>query len=165
MISSPLELIKMLKNTKGLFVTCPGCGDERPINRVDLCTESSLSKRILRYMEERKIQIGESKVELEELKRKPVHLVKTTASVNVGKIIERFFPLLKGFEFAPLDCKTFQDPIDYLVFHGLSKGTVTNIEFGDVKSGQARLSSVQRDVKRVIEAGKISVHLLGGQNA
>ena len=70
MISSPLELIKMLKNTKGLFVTCPGCGDERPINRVDLCTESSLSKRILRYMEERKIQIGESKVELEELKRK-----------------------------------------------------------------------------------------------
>ena len=41
-------------------------------------------------------------------------------SVNIGKIVERIAPSLKGFPFQCNDCRSLFQPIDYLVLEGLT---------------------------------------------
>lgn len=73
-------------------------------------------------------------------------------SVNIGFIAERLFPALPAFRFDHNDCRsTGGDPIDYVVFEGLSaRNTVNFIHFVDVKTGNARLSPRQEEIKKVI---------------
>lgn len=73
-------------------------------------------------------------------------------SVNIGFIAERLFPALESFRFDHNDCRsTGGDPIDYVVFEGLSgRNKVNFIHFVDVKTGNARLSSRQEEIKKVI---------------
>lgn len=74
-------------------------------------------------------------------------------SVNIGFISERLFPALESFRFNHNDCRsTGGDPIDYVVFEGLAeKNEIDFIHFVDVKTGDSRLSSRQREIKQVIE--------------
>jgi predicted Holliday junction resolvase-like endonuclease len=64
---------------------------------------------------------------------------------------------LKGFKLDPNDCRSLFDPIDYVVFNGLSKtGKVDSIVFMDVKSGEARLSKKQKAIQNLVEASKVT---------
>ena len=75
-----------------------------------------------------------------------------TKSINIGFIAERLFPALESFRFNHNDCRsTGGDPIDYVVFEGLSeRNEVDFIHFVDVKTGNARLSPRQEEIKQVI---------------
>jgi predicted Holliday junction resolvase-like endonuclease len=157
MIKDPRELVAILRKSRSLAVSCPNCDDEITLNKADLCTEAALSPRVMSYIERRHAEFEAKKKELLAVKQRPAVIAKTTRAVNVGKLFEGLFPLLSGFNFESQDCKLFSDPIDYLVFHGLSKGRITNIEFGDVKSGKATLTQVQKQVRNLVEAGHISL--------
>jgi predicted Holliday junction resolvase-like endonuclease len=72
--------------------------------------------------------------------------------VNIGFILERLAPTLDTFPFSHHDCRSLFDPIDYVIFEGLSqKGRVDKIIFTDIKTGKARLKPRQREIKAVIE--------------
>ena len=48
------------------------------------------------------------------------------------------------------------DPIDYVIFEGLSeKQKVDNIIFVDIKSGGARLTQKQKKIKQVVKDKKV----------
>ncbi len=54
-----------------------------------------------------------------------------------------------------MDCRsTGGDPIDYVIFKGLSEGNVTEIIFVDVKTGGAVLTPRQKEIKDVINVQK-----------
>jgi len=75
----------------------------------------------------------------------------STQSINVGFIMERLIPVLDKFNWKHPDCRsTGGDPIDYLIFDGLSAGKVTKIYFVDVKTGEAVLTKRQKEIKDVI---------------
>ncbi len=62
-----------------------------------------------------------------------------------------------AFRFNHNDCRSLFDPIDYVIFEGLSKkGTVDKIFFVDIKTGNARLSSKQKEIKAVINGKKVN---------
>jgi predicted Holliday junction resolvase-like endonuclease len=76
--------------------------------------------------------------------------------VNVGKILEKVAPVCDGFGFHPRDYCPLFDPIDYIVFDGLSAhGEVKSITFMDVKTGGGSLNLRQRQIKGAVEAGKV----------
>ena len=80
--------------------------------------------------------------------------VRTTA-VNIGNILERLCPALSGFRFQKNDCRSLFDPIDYLIFEGLTdKGKVSRIIFSEIKTGGSRLSARQRQIRDLVAAGK-----------
>ena len=68
-----------------------------------------------------------------------------------GRVAEMFAPFLKNFPYAPSDCKFIGEPIDYIVFNGMSDGRVRDIVFLEVKSGKSRMSEIQKNIKSVIE--------------
>jgi predicted Holliday junction resolvase-like endonuclease len=58
--------------------------------------------------------------------------------------------------FSPRDCRALFEPIDYLIFPGLAaRRRVDCVIFADVKSGKARLKSMQRDIHRIVDTGRV----------
>lgn len=81
---------------------------------------------------------------------------KTTKAVNIGKNLERALPTIKDFKWIVPDSKFLGDPIDLLVFNGLSSGNVDSLSFVEVKSGAARLNAHQKSIRDAIEDHKVS---------
>ena len=119
-------------------------------------------KAALTVIAERKRQLELDRAELREMKRRATKGAKITAeSVNLGKTLEHIIPSFDGFDFSRRDCRTLLQPIDYVVFAGLSRnGSVDAITFLEVKSGKGRLSRDQKSVEATVEAGRIVLDVI-----
>ncbi|WP_449463460.1 Holliday junction resolvase-like protein [Tardisphaera miroshnichenkoae] len=81
-----------------------------------------------------------------------------SSSVKLGKVAEQLVPIsLQGTLGADLeDFRFLGSPVDYVVFRGLSKGSLTEVLFLEVKSGAASdLSEREREVKKAIEDKRV----------
>jgi predicted Holliday junction resolvase-like endonuclease len=82
-------------------------------------------------------------------------------STLLGKLFERLGPVLQRFGHDPRDMRPIMDPIDYVVFKGLTVNRrVERITFLEVKSGLGRQSSCQRSIAQAIRAGSFDVETL-----
>jgi predicted Holliday junction resolvase-like endonuclease len=63
-------------------------------------------------------------------------------------------PLLPDFGFNPRDARFIGNPIDYVVFDGLSEGQLRRIVFLEVKTGGG-LNANEKQVKAVVDARAI----------
>ena len=97
-----------------------------------------------------------------ELEKTVKDSVNRSRSVLRGKTTEQLVPLTEEFlkEFVPSDAKFLGSPIDYVIFSGagsITDGEEKDIEiiFMDIKTGKARLTKVQRAIKKAIEEKKI----------
>jgi predicted Holliday junction resolvase-like endonuclease len=158
---TPKELIKSLRLSRKLKVVCPHCEETTTLSQASLFTEDDLSAGAHDFLQKKKIEIMELKKELFLLKRKRLERVlKGAQSSGLGKILEKFVPILPGFPFKPEESIPLLDPIDFISFTGLSNRRVELVSFMDVKSGKARLKPDQKAIKEVVEQGKVSVELI-----
>jgi predicted Holliday junction resolvase-like endonuclease len=149
-------LIKNLKDSN-LYAEC-SCGEEfklsdailfdgtKPFPAEALGTQSELNT----LLETRNGELAKNKKLATEVAER------TTTAVNIGKNLERALPTLKGFKWVVPDSKFLSDPIDLLIFNGLSDGKVDSLSFVEVKSGKARLNSHQKSIRDAIEDHKVS---------
>ena len=102
--------------------------------------------------------------ELKETRKKAaIKSETTTKAVNVGFMSERLAPVLKDFKFEHTDCRSIFDPIDYIIFEGLSKKCeVNNIIFAEIKTGGARLNEHQKQIKEAVEKKKVEFDVYKG---
>lgn len=158
-MSTATELRKLIKELSSgrFYIECPCCGEEIPLSKAGLFFLDNFTDQAKEAYETRLQKLKESFADLR-ARRKilPKRIQTTTQAVNIGFVLERLAPVLDTFRFAPGDCRSLFDPIDYVIFEGLSeKGKVSRILFGDIKSGKARLNQKQRAIKGVIEKGKV----------
>ncbi len=82
--------------------------------------------------------------------------VQRSRSTLLGKLFERLAPFLQRFDHDPRDVRAIMDPVDYVVFDGLTiNRRVERITFVEVKSGTSRTSPVQRSIFEAIREGRI----------
>jgi predicted Holliday junction resolvase-like endonuclease len=86
---------------------------------------------------------------------------KKSTEVKLGKTVEKICPVLPGFPFEPSDCRALFDPIDYVAFVGLTRGSVSRLDFIDVKTGGSALSQRQRQIRDAVSDGAIRLWRLG----
>lgn len=72
-----------------------------------------------------------------------------------GQLIEQWVPLARQFPGEVADAKFLGAPIDYIVYKGLSRGAVTEVVFVEVKSGDSKLSPVQRSIRDCVQNKKV----------
>jgi predicted Holliday junction resolvase-like endonuclease len=150
------ETLAMLNNGK-FHIECPNCYDEIKLSNsglfhLDDFTPEALDqyKELLAYQKERRVELKQRKLDI------PLKSEKGSKAVGIGFIYERLAPTLDGFTFNKNDCRSMFDPIDYVIFEGLSeKQRVSKIIFMDIKSGNARLSKKQRVIKDVVNDKKV----------
>jgi predicted Holliday junction resolvase-like endonuclease len=81
-------------------------------------------------------------------------------AVLKGKIGEQMAPVLPEFRYNPADARFLGSPIDYIIFDGYSeakegRGKIRRIILMDVKTGNARLSPIEKKVRDAVSAGSV----------
>lgn len=150
------EIIHTLEENR-FYMECPCCGEPILLKNAGLFYLNDFSpeaeelyKQRLDGLKEQERQIRERRKEISRGSK-----VKSTA-VNIGFILERIAPCMKDFCFEKNDCRSLFDPIDYVIFEGLTrKGNVNKILFVDIKTGKASLTSKQREIRDVVKDKKV----------
>ena len=75
---------------------------------------------------------------------------KKSSEVLTGHVAEKIAPFLDDFKHDPRNAIFLGQPIDYLVFKE------DEIVFVEIKSGKARLSKKQKNIKKLIEDNKVN---------
>lgn len=151
------EVIKTLK-AANFYCECPcGCGEELRLRDADLFylddftpKAKSAHKELVEGLKERRMALRERE---RNMRSRPQI---TTRAVNIGFILERIVPAFDHFPFEHNDCRSLFEPIDYLIFEGLNKrGVVSKLIFTEIKSGSARLSNNQKEIKELVKNNKV----------
>ena len=74
---------------------------------------------------------------------------KKSSEVRLGQISEQLAPFIKGFPYDPKKAHFLGNPIDYVIFDD------NKVVCMEIKSGKARLTKGQKDIKDMIDAGKV----------
>ena len=81
--------------------------------------------------------------------------VKRSRAVLGGQFSEQLSPYLPGFPGDPTEARFIGKPVEFIAFSGASRGTVDEVLFIEVKSGNAQLTGVERSLRNAIEKGKV----------
>jgi predicted Holliday junction resolvase-like endonuclease len=150
-----VKLIQELKESK-LFAECP-CGGEFKLSSALLFDGTKpFPPEALKKQQELKEELKERKIDLGKQKTLATGRAQnTTKATNIGKVLEKIFPSMDGFQWPLADSRFLGEPIDFIVFNGLTNGKVKSIDFVEVKTGGAKLSPPQKTIKTAIEDGDV----------
>jgi predicted Holliday junction resolvase-like endonuclease len=159
------EIIRTLQE-KGFYAECPCCGEPVRLRDCGLFYLDEFTPEAEEIYSQLKADLAERK---EEIKRRTKQISTRSEigakAVNIGFILERLAPSLSAFRFARNDCRSLFDPIDYVIFEGLSeKGAVTNIVFADIKTGAATLKPHQREIRSLVQACNVQLETYPSEN-
>lgn len=151
------DLIKTLESD-GFYALCPCCDEPISLKDAGLFYLDEFTPDAKEMYEQSKQDLKNRERELKEQRKNISQRSQVGAkAVNVGFILERLAPTMSGFRFDRNDCRSLFDPIDYVIFEGLSKkNEVSKILFTDIKTGAARLSGKQKEIKTLVEKKKIT---------
>lgn len=153
-----MSTIRDLVTSRGLLATCPNCDETFPLRDAHLFDAAKrLPPAAMAHIQTEKSAISEALSQIGATRRELRRRSATSAeSTGVGQVVEMLSPSLPGFPIRPSDCRALLKPIDYVGFKGLtSTGAVDAVMFIEVKSGRQQLSKEQRQVKRIVEEGKV----------
>lgn len=88
------------------------------------------------------------------------HSRRTSRAVNTGLEAEQLAPWIEGFPYAPKDARFFGKPADFVVFDGLSEGSLREIVFVEIKTGRPDLNTNERQVRKAIEEGRVRYEIV-----
>lgn len=151
------EIIRTLEQNN-FYVECPCCGEQVLLRDAGLFYLDDFSPEAEKLYQEK---VAECKVREKEIReeRKAISRRSQTATttINIGFISERIAPLMKDFSFDRNDCRSLFDPIDYIIFEGLSKkNSVSKILFTEIKTGKARLNNHQKEIRNLVEHKQVT---------
>lgn len=159
MSMSSNSTIRQLQSGRRFKGTCPSCNETFFFSDVVLFAvdDATPPEQALAAIELAKDSLRQSREDLARARERMSSRAQRTAeAVNLGKIVEKIVPSFSSFTHCASDCRALFEPIDYIIFEGLSRPSlVESVLFVDVKSGQARLTSGQKMIKSAVEQGKI----------
>jgi hypothetical protein len=81
--------------------------------------------------------------------------IKRSRAVLGGQFSEQLAPFLPLFPGDPTECRFIGKPVDFVSFAGASQGSIDEVVFIEVKTGDSRLSPVERSLRAAIERGAV----------
>ena len=150
------ETIRTLEEN-GFYAVCPCCGEPILLKDAGLFYLDDFSPDAEKLYQQK---VAECKLREKQLrdKRKKISLKSkiSTKAINIGFILERIAPAMKGFLFDHNDCRSLFDPIDYLIFEGLNKkNSVSKILFVEIKTGGAILTKKEKEIRKLVEGKQV----------
>ena len=157
------EIIQLLKKSD-IYAEHSACGGEFKISDALIFDGTKpfpfkaqeVQKNLEKALKERQEELKKS------IKKATTGAQTTSKSVNVGKLLEKVFPTMKDFKCELSDCRFLGEPIDLIIFNGLTAGKIESIKFLEVKSGKAVLNKHQKSVKEAIEKNKVKFEEFNG---
>lgn len=105
------------------------------------------------------VQVTVDSTVKEEVEKARADSIKRQRSILKGQAMEQLAPFIHP-DYQVKDYKFMGDPIDYVIFSGMSeKNDDIEIIFMDIKTGTARLTKIQKQIKEAIEEGRFRFEL------
>lgn len=82
--------------------------------------------------------------------------IKQSRAVLSGQFSEQIAPYLPDFPHKPTEARFIGKPIDFIVFKGMDEKRINEVVFVEVKSGQSKLSEVEKTLRSAIENKNVS---------
>ena len=156
------KLIQELKSIPNLIGFCPHCMESFKISNAFLF--DGLSKKFPDVAREICKQYQEDfKTRIEDLKKKKVSVKdaeQKAINVGLGTIVEDVLPAYEKFPFNICDCRGLFEPIDTIVFDGLSQGNVDHITFLEMKFARSQLKTHQRRIRDAVREKKVEFEVI-----
>ena len=96
-------------------------------------------------------QLSASKHLTKEIQIAREDAVKRSRAVLNGQLSEQFAAFFPDFPADPTEIRFVGKPVAFVAFPGLSTGTVDEVLFVEVKTGNAALSKVERSLRDAVE--------------
>jgi predicted Holliday junction resolvase-like endonuclease len=151
------DIIRTLEENH-FYVECPCCGEHILLKDAGLfyLDDFSPEAETLYQQKLKECKIREKEIR-EERKAISRNSETATTTINIGFILERIAPTMSDFRFDGNDCRSLFDPIDYIIFEGLSKNnSVSKILFTEIKTGKARLNDHQKEIRALVERKQVT---------
>jgi predicted Holliday junction resolvase-like endonuclease len=119
----------------------------------------SLNKDVTRLRDEIVRTVEQYENKLQEVKKNTAKMSRATIK---GQLAEQMFPFAKECTYSISDMKFLGQPIDFIVYDGMSDGDVRRVVFVEIKTDTARLSPVQKSIREAIMRGDVhweTIHL------
>lgn len=100
-------------------------------------------------LQKKRAEESEEKLKLELEKNRKLLSQKKSSEVRVGQIAEQLMPILHDFPYDRKKVRGIFNPIDAIVFED------NEIIFMEFKTGKSKLSQKQREIKKLVESGKV----------
>jgi hypothetical protein len=155
-----MSVLDDIKGSKELYITCPCCDEEfRATKGVFFDALGPLPGAAQAILTKRQEELAAGQKAFANKKSNIGKAEVTAKAVNVGKVVEKIATVLPGFAALPGDCRSLFEPIDFIIFEGLSaKGSVDAIHFTELKSGGGKLNGHQQQI-RVLPASVREIEL------
>jgi predicted Holliday junction resolvase-like endonuclease len=154
---SQSDIISQLKSSN-LYAECTHCGEEFKLTDAVLFDGHGVFPEIAK--EKRKELLEELKQRTELLKKQKISAdvgaEKRAIEVGIGKIIEKVIPAYKKFKIPLSDCRPLFEPIDFIVFNGLSEMKIDSVTFLEIKTGNSKLAKHEKMICKAIDEKKLS---------
>ena len=150
-------IIRTLKENR-FYAECPCCGEPILLRDAGVFYLDDFSPEAEELYKQRLDELKEQDKGIRERRKRISRASEIgTAAVNIGFILERIAPCMKDFCFERNDCRSLFDPIDYVIFEGLTRnGKVSKMLFVDIKTGKASLTGKQKEIRDLVEDKKVT---------
>jgi predicted Holliday junction resolvase-like endonuclease len=149
------EFIAKLQSSN-LYAECR-CGEEFKLSDAILFDGRGIFPQVAES--KRNELIEELRERTDDLKKRKISAdvgaEKKAIEVGIGKIIEKIVPAYKEFKMPLCDCRPLFEPIDFIVFNGMSEMNVQSLTFLEIKTGNSKLAKHERMVRDAIDDKKI----------
>ena len=159
------DIIQVLEK-RGFYAECPACEETIKLKDCGVFYLDEFTDGAREVYERLNQQQRERAVELA-ARRKEISASSEVGAqaVNTGLILERLAPCMGSFRFDRSDCRSLFDPIDYLIFEGLStKDAVSKILFMEIKTGGSPLKPTQKQIRSLVRSKKVSLAVYRPEN-
>ena len=158
--SKAKEIIKTLEQ-RGFYAECPNCKEAIRLKDANLFYHDEFKAGAEEVYEAWR---QDQRVRRAQLTQRRKHISVSSEmgaqATNTGLILERLAPCMDSFRHERTDCRSLFDPIDYLIFEGLSKNNVVSkIFFMEIKTGGAQLKPIQTRIRSAVRSGKVSLSI------
>jgi predicted Holliday junction resolvase-like endonuclease len=164
--SKAKDIIQVLEK-QGFYAGCPACEETIKLKDCELFYLEEFGDGAREVYERLQREQRERAAELA-VRRKEISASSEIGAqaVNMGLILERLAPCMGTFRFDRNDCRSLFDPIDYLIFEGLSeKEAVSRILFMEIKTGGSPLKPMQRQIRSLVRSKKVSMSVYDPEKA
>ena len=145
-----LNFLDFIRSQDQIMGRCPLCNGFVRVSEMELFFMPDRKDDVLQVLRDKEREL---KVQVTEIR---ADAAKRSRAALLGSLMEQVGPLLPGFNYDVNDLRALWDPVDFVAFKGIGVDRkVDSITFIDIKTGQARLSSVQKSIKEAVEAGRV----------
>lgn len=152
------DTIRELQADQRIYGHCCHCEVAFPMRRALLFyADEAPPEKVVKIRKAKEEEIMERRQELGESRKRARESERRAIDVNLGKVLEKIAPVFQGFGYSRRDCRALFEPIDYVVFKGLSRsGEVDALAFVDIKTGGGGLNTHQRQIRDAVGSGKVA---------